>query len=44
MTDFPTAAAEEFVLAIAADELTWEQIAARLPAFAESTAWESPEG
>lgn len=30
-------AAEEFVLAIAAGELAWEQIAARLPAFAEPT-------
>ena len=28
-------AAEQFVLAIAANELTWEQIAARLPDFAE---------
>ncbi|WP_246540852.1 type II toxin-antitoxin system death-on-curing family toxin [Mycobacterium spongiae] len=30
-------AAEEFVLAIAANHLTWEQIAERLPDFAEST-------
>lgn len=28
-------AAEEFVLAIAADEMTWEDIAARLPKFAD---------
>jgi death-on-curing protein len=28
-------AAEEFVLALAADKLTWEEIAARLPDFAE---------
>ena len=28
-------AAEAFVLAIAANELTWEQISARLPEFAE---------
>jgi death-on-curing protein len=28
-------AAEEFVLAIAANKLTWEEIAARLPDFAE---------
>lgn len=28
-------AAEEFVLAVAADRLTWEEIAVRLPAFAE---------
>lgn len=30
------AAAEEFVLAIAANKLTWEQIAVRLPDFADS--------
>lgn len=28
-------AAEEFVLAIAADEMTWEDISSRLPAFAD---------
>ena len=28
-------AAEEFVLAIAADEMTWEDIASRLPTFAD---------
>ena len=35
-TDLDVDAAEEFVLAIAANELNWERIAARLPDFADS--------